>query len=86
MFWLDSLNLVREPENSFDKNAIKVCTKIESEIANGEPLGYLNRDLAAKLSPLLDNFPQILPTCKYVGEFGGDSLFKIYVLKPVGLE
>jgi hypothetical protein len=40
--------LVREPENSFDDNAVSV------KRINGRQIGYLPRELAAKVAPRLD--------------------------------
>ncbi len=45
----DRLLLNREPDNPHDQNAVAVWTQ------SGCQLGYLNRDLAAKLSPVLDH-------------------------------
>lgn len=42
------LKLIREPDNLFDQNAIKICNQQE------QPLGYLSRYVAAKVAPLLD--------------------------------
>jgi len=44
-----SLDLVREPDNPYDKNAIKICNK------KGKQLGYIGRELAETLAPCLDN-------------------------------
>lgn len=43
-----SLDLVREKDNQYDEFAIKVC-------AGKQHLGYLRKDLAKNLAPLLDN-------------------------------
>lgn len=45
----DPVMLVREPDNDYDKNAIQVVD------AGGDVLGYVPRDLAADLAPLMDN-------------------------------
>ena len=45
----DQLNLVREPTNRFDENAIQVHT------LNGDFIGYIAKDLAATLAPMIDN-------------------------------
>lgn len=42
--------LVREPENPFDLNAISV------QRANGRQIGYLRRELAARLASSLDAY------------------------------
>jgi hypothetical protein len=44
----EGLKLVREPANSYDRNAVGVRR------SNGEQLGYLPRELARKVAPLLD--------------------------------
>jgi len=43
------LELVRDPRNKYDKNAIKVC------LSSGEQLGWINKELAKELSELIDN-------------------------------
>ena len=48
----DEVYLVREPSNAFDPNAIMVVRQ------NGQQVGYLNRELAARLSSRLDTFSQ----------------------------
>jgi len=42
-----SITLVREPENEYDSNAIMV-------FANGKQVGYIGKDEATLLSPLMD--------------------------------
>ena len=44
----ESLELVRDPKNRYDPRAIEV------QRMNGEQLGYLSRDVAGELAPLLD--------------------------------
>ncbi|MCD8199432.1 MAG: DEAD/DEAH box helicase, partial [Coriobacteriaceae bacterium] len=44
----EELQLVREPENEFDENAIAVRRR------DGTQLGYLNRQLAERLAPVMD--------------------------------
>ena len=46
-----AVRLEREPENRFDKNAMKV---VLMEIHPGSHIGYLSRDVAAKLARLVD--------------------------------
>lgn len=41
----ETIQLRREPENPYDRNAIRV------ERLNGEQIGYLNRSMAARLAP-----------------------------------
>ena len=45
------VDLVREPENQFDPNAIKVML---TELFPDFHIGYLSRDIAAKLAPQVD--------------------------------
>jgi len=44
----EALRLVREPENPHDPNAIRVCTR------DGDQIGFLAADVAARLAPRLD--------------------------------
>ena len=45
----EPLQLMREPDNPKDSNAVKVCR------LSGEQLGYLNRELAAEISCRIDS-------------------------------
>lgn len=45
--------LVREPENQFDKNAIKIVIHLRS-INRKTVIGYVPRGLASSLAPVLD--------------------------------
>ena len=38
----------RDPNNSFDENAIKICTK------HGKQVGHIPREIAGNLAPLMD--------------------------------
>lgn len=42
------LDLVRNPKNQYDKNAVEVRY-------NGDMLGHLSKDVAARIAPKLDN-------------------------------
>jgi single-stranded-DNA-specific exonuclease len=55
--------LVRDPNNVFDRNAIKVVRK------NGQQVGFLDRYLAARLSARLDNYGQ--PLQAYISSITG---------------
>ncbi len=44
----DALLLIREPKNRYDRNAIKVCTQSHKQ------LGYISRELAEDMAPLMD--------------------------------
>jgi len=56
----DKLLLEAEPENPFDKNAIKVLSK------EGNQIGYLNKEMAETIKPALDNQTEIYVTAKWV--------------------
>jgi|GEM_PF-5464351 len=43
-----SIKLVREPENIHDENAIEVI------VQDNNSIGYINRDLAKKIAPIMD--------------------------------
>jgi single-stranded-DNA-specific exonuclease len=45
----ETIFLVRDPDNLYDPNAIKVMR------GTGQQLGYLNRELAARITPILDD-------------------------------
>jgi hypothetical protein len=47
-----AVRLEREPENKFDVNALKVV--IDKEVRPGMHIGYISRDLAARLAVLMD--------------------------------
>jgi hypothetical protein len=47
-----SLMLMREPNNCYDSNAVRVVGCVDG--VNGFTLGYLKASLAAQVSPLLD--------------------------------
>ena len=55
--------LVRDPNNTFDPNAIKVIR------VNGQQIGFLDRNLAARLSARLDEYGQ--PVQAYVSSITG---------------
>jgi len=44
----DSVRLIREPNNAYDRNAIRIETN------NGQHVGYINRDAARDLAPVMD--------------------------------
>ena len=60
--WEDGLQkqkliFVREPDNEYDENAIKV-------LLNDKQIGYITRDDAEQLAPYLDGNPTLQP-CKW---------------------
>ena len=57
------IQLEREPQNRFDPNAIKV-------IADGKQIGYIGKDFASILAPMIDNeFRRFLAKVKDCGEY-----------------
>lgn len=46
-----SIELIREPENKFDKNAVAVVAKVNGK---GYKMGYMPRYIALMLAPLMD--------------------------------
>lgn len=49
---MDACDLVREPQNLYDPNAIRVETQ-------GHYLGYIPKGIAEKIAPLMDNGTQV---------------------------
>jgi len=43
------VRLIREPHNEYDSNAIKIV------LENGLSIGYINKDLASKIAPIIDD-------------------------------
>lgn len=56
----DQLDLVPEPLNSYDENAIKVVTQ------NGNQIGYLPKEVASQILPAIRNEAEIHVTVKWV--------------------
>jgi single-stranded-DNA-specific exonuclease len=50
----ETVFLVRDPDNLYDRNAIRVILVDERQV------GFVNRDLAAKLAPILDQCEGVL--------------------------
>jgi hypothetical protein len=61
----DEVWLLREPDNRFDRNAVRVMRR------NGRQVGYLNRHLARELAPRLDDF--CLPVPAKVTSLTGEA-------------
>ena len=61
----EEVQLVRDPHNPYDRNAIKVCRK------NGQCFGFIGRDLAFSLAPKLDRYGR--PVEAVVKELTGGS-------------
>ena len=56
------IELVREPENKYDMNAIKV-------LANDKQIGYIGKEYASIISPLMDELEEFSATIKGIGEY-----------------
>jgi hypothetical protein len=66
------IDLVREPENKFDPNAIKV-------IADGMQIGYIGKEYASIMAPIMDNQGQFSAVVKGCGEFKGRPYCEITI-------
>lgn len=64
----DPLRLLLEPENAYDQNAVKVLSK------DGNQIGYLNRDLAEKVHPALENNTEVHAKASWVN---GDKMLGV---------
>lgn len=64
------LVLEREPDNPYDPNAVAVLTS-----SYGDQVGYLNKDLAAELAPLMDDGQLVTATVADItgGELDGKT-------------
>lgn len=59
----EPIELVREPNNQYDANAIKV-------LADGKQIGYIGRDYASIIAPMMDNnTAQFVAEIKDCGEY-----------------
>lgn len=56
------IDLIREPENKYDVNAIKV-------LANNRQIGYIGKEYATIIAPLLDEYEEFVATVKGIGEY-----------------
>ena len=82
----DIVTLIRDPNNPYDGNAVKVCVTSEeksgflSRILGGKAvtkqLGYLSRNLASKLAPLMDKG---IPFYAEIREFRDSESTEIYL-------
>lgn len=57
-----AVELKREPDNKFDANAIMV-------VADGEQIGYLSKEYAAIVAPLMDDCEEFTAVVKSIGEY-----------------
>lgn len=69
----ESLQLVREPENPYDKNAIRVFRP------NGLDVGYMPQDNAAEIAPRMDSGETFFATVEWINSPRDD--FRDYGLK-----
>lgn len=56
------IQLVREPDNKFDANAIKV-------LANDKQIGYIGKEYATIMAPLMDEYEEFAVDVKGIGEY-----------------
>ena len=56
------IDLVREAENRYDMNAVKV-------LANDKQIGYLGKEYAAIIAPLMDEYEEFTAVVKGIGEY-----------------
>lgn len=56
------IKLVREPENKFDMNAVKV-------LADDRQIGYIGKEYASIIAPLLDEYEEFDTKVKGIGEY-----------------
>jgi hypothetical protein len=64
--------LVREPENKFDKNAVKVVTLFGQ-------VGYIGRDYAEILAEMMDGGRKFSATVAEVDEYKGTNYLHVLV-------
>lgn len=57
-----SIELVREKDNQYDMNAVKV-------MADGRQIGYIGKEYAAIIAPLMDELEEFNAVVKGIGEF-----------------
>ena len=57
-----SIELVREPDNRFDMNAIKV-------LADSRQIGYVGKEYASIIAPLMDEYEEFDVKVKGIGEY-----------------
>ena len=71
-----SITLNREPENAADNNAVQVIAAVKGK--GSAVMGYLNRQLAAAIAPLLDKGKQVLAVFEEIT--GGEERYLNYGL------
>ena len=68
-----SLQLVREPQNSYDHNAIQVHD------SQGRQIGYLSRSVSETLAPMMDNGIEVQCTLSQITGHSLDQNFGINI-------
>ena len=71
-----TITLNREPENKADRNAVQVIAAVRGK--GSAVMGYLNRQLAAVVAPLLDKGKRVVSAFKAIT--GGEEYFLNYGL------
>lgn len=71
-----TITLNREPENTADRNAVQVIAAVRGK--GSAVMGYLNRQLAEAIAPLLDKGKQVLAAFEAIT--GGHEYFLNYGL------
>ena len=71
-----TIKLNREPENAADKNAVQVIAAVKGK--GSAIMGYLNRQLAAAIAPLLDKGKEVFST--FLAVTGGAEYYLNYGL------
>lgn len=57
-----SVQLIREPENKYDMNAIKV-------LADDKQIGYIGKEYAKIIAPMMDEYEEFSANVKDIGEY-----------------
>ena len=71
-----TITLNREPKNKADRNAVQVIAAVRGK--GSAVMGYLNRQLAAVIAPLLDKGKRVVSAFKAIT--GGEEYFLNYGL------
>ena len=71
-----TITLNREPENKADRNAVQVIAAVRGK--GSAVMGYLNRQLAEAIAPLLDKGKQVLAAFEAIT--GGSEVYLNYGL------
>lgn len=71
-----TITLNREPENAADKNAVQVIAAVKGK--GSAVMGYLNRQLAEAIAPLMDKGAQVLAAFEAIT--GGSEVYLNYGL------